>query len=715
MSPQIEKIVNAYKTLSKIPSILGARLNNNGTKVSSRWSVRNIDKGKNSQYMIDYSLDTDLKVVAESDFGVDISNELLSAVSPKESYKAVIREDKNGKDKKCFLEIWSRNCLSHSIDLTALDVHGDVYADGEFGSLDWSADEKSLIYIAEQKPKKSEPYIKRKLVDKENNGDGDKKITPGEEYIYKPDWGEQLVGKRRSVVVKCDLETEAVTLLEGIPDNMCPGQVRFSADGKGVVGVVWEIDDPSRLGLIFCTNRLSHIFWLSFDGVYRRLSKPVASVRSPRITPDGGVVWLQRTVGGPHHACHQIVRLSKSNFESIISTQQTNDTKEEILLDIVSEKLFIKNGTFYGMYGTSFPIKCWSDDGKRLIFSTICLNEVNSYVLNLETKEITQISIVDKGSTTVLCVSADVIVASYSNVATPGQLYVTKLPECGSEMSIEWKRVSLPANIPEWLKDAQAEYLHLEHSNCDDDVKSFNCILVSGKEKRPLVVWPHGGPHSAFVNAYSLETALFHLLGFASLQINYRGSTGAGEASVCFLPKRVGNADVVDCKFATDEVAKQSVVDERRMCLYGGSHGGFLVAHLSGQYPGVYKAVVARNPVIDCSSMAGVTDIPDWCYVEAGLNYHESGEVLEKELVAMRRCSPIIHVHKVKAPTALMLGSNDKRVPYYQGLDYAKRLKANGVKTRVFMYEDNHSLSSLNSEMDNLINGTDWLLTHLKE
>ena len=71
----MEHVIKAYKTLTKIPSIVGARLNNKGNRVTSRWSIRNLDKGRNTQYFIDYILDDHLGVIAQSDFGTDISHE----------------------------------------------------------------------------------------------------------------------------------------------------------------------------------------------------------------------------------------------------------------------------------------------------------------------------------------------------------------------------------------------------------------------------------------------------------------------------------------------------------------------------------------------------------------------------------------------------------------------------------------------------------------
>lgn len=198
-----------------------------------------------------------------------------------------------------------------------------------------------------------------------------------------------------------------------------------------------------------------------------------------------------------------------------------------------------------------------------------------------------------------------------------------------------------------------------------------------------LVVWPHGGPHSAFANTFSLEASLFLSLGFGIIFINYRGSIGAGQNSVDFLPGKIGQSDVVDCILATQTaLQKYPWLNPDGLVLFGGSHGGFLVTYLSGKYPDMFKAVVARNPVIDVASMSIISDIPDWCYVEAGYEYTQVGQPSQEALIAMRRASPIEHAHKVKAPTMLQIGCKDLRVPPHQGVEYYHRLKANGINVK---------------------------------
>lgn len=85
--------------------------------------------------------------------------------------------------------------------------------------------------------------------------------------MYRQDWGEQLVGKKRSIIAEYHLENDEVEILSGLPEDVCPAQVTYSPDGSFVVGVAYKIE-PRKLGLIYCTNRPSTIFMLDFSGNY---------------------------------------------------------------------------------------------------------------------------------------------------------------------------------------------------------------------------------------------------------------------------------------------------------------------------------------------------------------------------------------------------------------------------------------------------------------
>lgn len=55
------------------------------------------------------------------------------------------------------------------------------------------------------------------------------------------------------------------------------------------------------------------------------------------------------------------------------------------------------------------------------------------------------------------------------------------------------------------------------------------------------------------------------------------------------------------------------MVDPDHAIISGGSHGGFITAHLTSRYPELFTAACMRNPVVDLvGTAAGGSDIPDW-------------------------------------------------------------------------------------------------------
>ncbi|XP_043598877.1 acylamino-acid-releasing enzyme-like isoform X3 [Bombus pyrosoma] len=668
---QAKKIVNLYKTLARNPSLTDAKIfgiSENEVSIISAWSQRNLERKTNQKFFQTYILDSKLQVQFQS-FPFDTTTELLSNFSEDRQCKAILRQVTIENTTKQFIEIWSRQGLVKSYDLSALDMHGDVYADSEFSSFQWSPDKTKILYIAEKKQSESEPFYKQKRMNKEDKNKKDEnEVTVGNEYIYKPHWGEQLVGKHHPVVAVLDTTTDTISTLSE----------KLSSDG--------------------------------------------CAVHSPRFSPDKKyLIWLEREAGGPHHNTHRLMHLEFTSENS----------KADILVDIVNSSIPIQNAEkFYGLYGR-LPRQCWSTDSQYIFLSTTQQNNIRSYIINRKTKTITEIQN-DKSSLVILDVKDDIIAFSETSLLEPPMLTVGRFDsETISNGRIKRNKISIPEKIPgsENLMYEPSEYDY----NNDEEIKHFNFIYFgpkSGNDKSvPLIIIPHGGPHSNYANLFVLDYFLLVLSGFAVVQVNYRGSTGMGSKNVEYLQGKVGDVDVKDCVTATEEaLRKYSWLNPNKLGIIGGSHGGFLVTHLSGQYPDLYKAVVARNPVIDIAAMFTISDIPDcrnalskeeriMCAAEINYAFDESAPISESDriemFVKMFKCSPIIHVNSVKAPTLLCIGSNDLRVPPSQGKLWFQRLKANDVKTKMLVYNDNHSLASGSAEIDNAINACLWLHEHV--
>ncbi|CAE7619209.1 APEH [Symbiodinium microadriaticum] len=264
----------------------------------------------------------------------------------------------------------------------------------------------------------------------------------------------------------------------------------------------------------------------------------------------------------------------------------------------------------------------------------------------------------------------------------------------------------------------------------EDTIESVLLLpKLDGPQLCPLIVCPHGGPHSAFTtaNVPHYSEYLCRQAGMGILMVNYRGSTGYGSKALNALPGRIGRLDVDDVMAATRAALQlfPTLLDGNNVGVMGGSHGGFLAAHLIGQFPLFFRAAALRNPVTNIPAMFTTSDIPDWTVVEAcgsgRYDFDSFTQPTADDMAKMREASPIRYVKDVVSPVLLCLGANDRRVPYSQGMEYYRALashrsirdsKQSEVILRVYP-ECDHAIDKPNGEADQFICIRNFFVRHM--
>ncbi|XP_039903897.1 acylamino-acid-releasing enzyme isoform X1 [Simochromis diagramma] len=719
-----KEIAKLYKELSLYPSltradvgpVITSQYGGKYSNIYTEWNQRDLERNETVKFCRQYIVFHDDKSVVYSGASgncTEIKGEVLSKDSPSGEMKAVVREcTVQGKDKQ-FLEIWSKNIKVKSIDLTALKKHGKVYEDDQFGCLVWSHSETHLLYVAERKRPTAESFFQTESPELSSIGDEDetlrtekKEAVKGEQFVFHEDWGETLVSKSCPVLCVLDIEGSNVSVLEGVPEDISPGQAFWAPGDTGVVFVGWW-HEPFRLGLKYCPNRRSSLFYVDLTGgKCEQLSSGTSAVCSPRLSPDQcRIVYLECSVYGPHMQCN---RLCMYDWYT---------KKTSVVVDVVKRP---GEDGFTGIYSCQLSPQCWSADSQRVIISCPQRSLKDLLMVDISTGSITSLTAKSEvGNWCLLNIERDLMVVNCSSPNSPPNLMVGFLPSRESEEDVVWVTLEDSPTLPEIDWKILTFTPPPDQDNSQYPGLDFDALLIKPKEvkdgvKLPLIVIPHGGPHSVIVAEWGLSVAVLCKMGFAVLLVNYRGSIGYGQDNILSLLGNVGSQDVKDVQFAVESVLKSNDLNVQKVAVCGGSHGGFLACHLIGQYPEFYKACVARNPVINLASMIGSTDIPDWCMVEAGYNY--STDCLPDPAVweQMLNKSPIRHVAQVKTPVLLTIGEDDKRVPNKQGVEYYKALKAKQVPVRLLWYPgNNHSLSKVDAESDGFMNIALWIIQHL--
>lgn len=197
------------------------------------------------------------------------------------------------------------------------------------------------------------------------------------------------------------------------------------------------------------------------------------------------------------------------------------------------------------------------------------------------------------------------------------------------------------------------------------DLRGFLTRPPGREEARnlPLVVFVHGGPYWVRDKwEYDPIVQMLASRGYAVLQVNFRGSGGYGEAFIHAGYGEWGAKMQDDVTDATRWAIEQGAADPKRICIFGGSYGGYAALQGAAREPDLYQCAIGYVGVYDLGLMKSRGDIPQSFNGEGYLDL-----VLGKDEAVLAQRSPINQIDRIKAKVMLIVGGQDKRVPPVQG------------------------------------------------
>ncbi|MFT5840296.1 MAG: dipeptidyl aminopeptidase/acylaminoacyl peptidase [Flavobacteriales bacterium] len=234
------------------------------------------------------------------------------------------------------------------------------------------------------------------------------------------------------------------------------------------------------------------------------------------------------------------------------------------------------------------------------------------------------------------------------------------------------------ANLPELDKNKLSSSIPIKFEASDGAVLSAYITYPTGVDETvavPLVTLVHGGPNARDYWKFDPELQLLASQGYAVLRVNYRGSTGYGRKHMSGSEKQWGARVQQDIIEATQWVIQQGGIQQDKVCIMGGSFGGYSAVQSATLAPDLFKCVVAVAGVYDLEMMFDEGDIPRIIYGK---------EFLIKQLgtdrALMRKYSPVHNVHKLKASLLIAHGKKDERVPIAHAFALKEELNKQGKK-----------------------------------
>lgn len=218
--------------------------------------------------------------------------------------------------------------------------------------------------------------------------------------------------------------------------------------------------------------------------------------------------------------------------------------------------------------------------------------------------------------------------------------------------------------------------------------------MPRGREAKrlPLIVLPHGGPFDRDEWTYDPLVQFLVNRGYAVLQPQFRGSTGYGKDYVVKGYGEWGRKMQDDLDDGVDWLAQTGKIDPRRVCIVGGSYGGYAALWGAIRNPERYRCA---------ASFAGVTDLSQQLRENrksfSATRYFRQWRtrVQGEGKFDLDSVSPLAHAQRLRVPVLIAHGEDDDTVSVKQSRQLVDALKQAQVEVSSVFYKDaGHNFSN---------------------
>ncbi len=212
----------------------------------------------------------------------------------------------------------------------------------------------------------------------------------------------------------------------------------------------------------------------------------------------------------------------------------------------------------------------------------------------------------------------------------------------------------------------------------------------------PLIVMPHGGPFGVRDKLeYNDEVQLLANRGYAVLQPNFRGSGGYGDAFFELGEGQVGRGMQDDIDDAMDWAVAEGIADPKRVCVVGGSYGGYAALWAVLRNPERYRCAASWAGVTDWNKMLSY----DRRYLTGRAGKAWQARVRGEKTFDLDAVSPYRVAGKLSRPVLLAHGTKDSNVPFSQYTLFEKATRSAPVRPQTLVIAgEGHSFSKAESE-----------------